>query len=231
MADGREDTLQTFVGNAKKVDVAINSGILRVVGNNCFVTVIRNVGQIIIIGNKGRVQVTENTGHIAYTGNYGLIEVGSSSKGIGRVVYTGDGGTVRRMKTKGVGGKCDAERSSTRNPLTSEQDGQQAKKTDVQSEIRVNEVEMCINSKSKQGIHKGVTKENVSPDKLKRTPVAPVGTFYEVRKVWRQASSKGDEKKKARIQGSRRKIIQVANLPNFELENWCLNLATELVAL
>jgi hypothetical protein len=184
-----------------------------------------------ITGNKGHVQVTENTGYISYTGNNGLVEVGSTSKGIGRVVYTGNGGTVKRMKKKGVIGKCDAERNSTKNPPASKQDGQQAEKIDVQSGLRVNEVEMCINSKSKQGIHKGVTKENIIPDKLKRTPMAPVGTYYEVRKVWRQTSSKSDEQKKARIQASRRKIIQVANLSNFELENWCLNLATELVAL
>ncbi|KDR22206.1 uncharacterized protein LOC110827118 [Zootermopsis nevadensis] len=234
MEDECENTSQTFVGNAKKIDLSINSGVLRVIGNNSFVTVTKNVGQIMIIGNKGHVQVTENTGFIGYTGNNGLVEVGTTSKGIGRVVYTGNGGKVKRMKTNGVIGKRDAEKSSTKNPLPPKQEGQPAKKTDVQSELRVNKVEMCINSKSKQGIHKGVTKENISPDKLKRTPMPQVGTCYEVKNVWRQASSKSDEQKKAKIKTiktSRRKIIQVSNLSNFELENWCLNLAAELIAL
>jgi hypothetical protein len=223
--------LQTFVGNGKKIDLSINSGVLRVTGNNCFVSVTRNDGQIIITGNSGHLQVSENAGCIGYTGNYGLIEVGTTLKGVGRVVYTGNGGTVKRMKTNGVSGNCGVERSSTKNPLPSKQDGQEAKQIGVQSEFRVNEGEVCINSKSKKNIHEGVTKENISPDKSKRTPMASVGSGYAVRKVWRQESCKSDKQKKPSIKSSCPKIIQMVNLPNLELEKWCLSLATELVAL
>jgi hypothetical protein len=232
MADGRDSVLQTFVGNGKKIDLSINSGVLRVVGNSCFVTVVKNEGQIVITGNKGHLQVTENRGYIGYTGNHGLVEVGTTSKDIGRVVYTGNGGKVKRMKTKGTDGKCGVERSSARNPSPSKQeDGRQAEEIDAHSELSVNDIDVCINSKSKKDSHQGVTKENISPEVLKRTSRDSGRSFrHESRKVWRQTSSKfgGEE---AKILTSRLRNIPAANLSNFELENWCLNLATELVSL
>jgi hypothetical protein len=232
MADVCDSVLQTFVGNGKKIDLCINSGVLRVVGNSCFVTVTRNDGQIVITGNKGHLQVIENRGYIGYTGNHGLVEVGTASEDIGRVVYTGNGGKVKRMKTDGVDGKCGVERSGTTNPAPSKQeDGHQAKKVDTRNELGVNGIEVCINSKSKKDSHQGVTKENVSPEKLKRTSRDSRGcSCHESKKAWRQTSSKtGGEQ--AEILMSRLRNIHVVNLSNFELENWCLNLATELISM
>jgi hypothetical protein len=192
MADERGSVLQTFVGNGKKIDLSINSGVLRVVGNSCFVIVARNEGQIVITGNKGHLQVIENRGYIGYTGNHGLVEVGTTTKDIGRVVYTGNGGEVKRMKTNGADGKCGVEESSAKNPSRSKQeDGRQAEEINTYSEIGVNGINVCINSKSKKDSHQSVTKENISPEELKRTSRnSGYSCHHESRKVWRQASSK-----------------------------------------
>jgi hypothetical protein len=231
MADKRDSILQTFVGNGKKIDLLVNSGVLRVVGNSCFVTVTRNEGQIVITGNKGHLQVTENRGYIGYTGNHGLVEVGTTSKGIGRVVYTGNGGKVERMKTKEMDGKCGVEGSGARNPSPSKQDdGRQAEEANAYSELSVNGIKVCIDSKSKDS-HHGATKENINPEKLQRTS-RDSGNFcrHESRKAWGQTASK-NAGQEAEILLSRLRNIPDANLSNFELENWCLNLATELVSL
>jgi hypothetical protein len=232
MADVCNSVLQTFVGNGKKIDMSINSGVLRVVGNSCFVTVTRNEGQIMITGNDGHLQVIENSGYVCYTGNRGLIEMGTASKSIGRVVYTGNGGKVKRMKTNGVDGKCGVEGSGTTNPSPSKQeDGHQAEKVDTLNELSVNGIEVCINSKSKKDSHQGVTKENVRPEKLKRTSRGSGKCCcHESKKVWRQTSSKsgGEE---AGILISRLRNIQAVNLANFELDNCSLNLVTELISL
>jgi len=232
MEDQCGSSSHTVVGCGKKIDMTVNSGVLRVVGNSCSVTVIRNEGQIVITGNKGHLQVTENKGFIGYTGNNGVVEVGTTSRGIGRIVYTGNGGTVKRMKV-GLSGKCGVQRSSDKKPPPSKQeDGHQAKNVDVQSELRVNGVEVCLDSKSKQDTVQGVAKENVSPKKPKRTSTTGVHSCYcEARKVWLQTPSKEGKEKNSRIQTSLRKNIGDVSLSNFELENWCLTLATELLAL
>jgi hypothetical protein len=229
MEDGCDGISQTFVGNGKKVDLSVNSGVVRVVGNNCFVTITRNEGQILITGNKGHLQVTENAGCISYTGNNGLIEVGPATKGIGRVVYTGNGGSVKRMKNA-VGGKTGVEGSGTKNPRPSQKkDGHQTRKADVQSEVRVNGVGVCINSEPKKDIHLGVTKENINPEKLQSKSTAPVGSCrQESRRVWLQTSCKSGEQKSGRVKALRGTKIQVANLADVKLHNWCLNLATGL---
>ncbi|KAJ9576962.1 hypothetical protein L9F63_006488 [Diploptera punctata] len=151
----------TYVGNGKKVDVTLNSGVLKVVGNNCFVTVNKNDGQIIITGNKGHLQVIQNTGHICYTGNNGLIEVGKTFKGIGQVVYTGNGGVVRRMKTSAFSEKCTTAKSSVKTPEPKMEEGKKVRK-EVQGELRVNGVEVSMKAKSKQS----VGKENSGREKL-----------------------------------------------------------------
>ena len=229
MEDAGEGISQTFVGNGKKVDMSVNSGVLRVVGNNCFVTITRNEGQIMVTGNKGHLQVTENAGCISYTGNHGLIEVGPTTKGIGRVVYTGNGGSVKRMKN-GVGGKCGVGGSSTKNPPASKkEDGHQTRKADLQSEGKVKGVPECINSESKKDVHRGVTKENINPEKLQSKSTKPVGScLQESRKVWLQTSSKNGEQKNGGLKVLHRRNIRVANLSDTELRNWCVNLATEL---
>jgi len=220
MGDACDRTLQTFVGNGKKVDLSVNSGVLRVVGNNCCVTIIRNEGQIMITGNRGHLQVIENVGCINYTGNHGLIEVGPTAKGIGRVVYTGNGGAVKRMKSDD-GGKC-AEGCSTQNQPPS-------KKEDVQNKIRVNGVKMCINSESKKDIRQGVTKENINPEELQSKSPHPVDcSWQESRKVWVHTSSKNGDQKNGGVKALHRRNIQLANPSDIELYNWCLNLATEL---
>lgn len=231
MADVCDGVLQSFVGNGKKIDLFINSGVLRVVGNSCFVTVTRNEGQIVITGNKGHLQVIENRGYIGYTGNHGLVEVGTASKGIGRVVYTGNGGKVKRMTTNGLDGKCGVELSGTTNPSPSKQeDGHQGEKVDTRNELSVNGVEVCFNSNSKKDSHQGVTKENVSPEKLKRSSRKSGNCCCNgSKKKWRQISSKIGEEE-ADILTSRLRDIQAVNLTSFELENWCLNLATELIS-
>lgn len=232
MEDACDSTSQTFVGNGRKVDMSVNSGVLRVVGNNCCVTIIRNEGQIMITGNKGHLQVTENAGCIIYTGDHGLIEVGVTTKGIGRVVYTGNGGAVKRMKN-GAGGKC-AEGCSTQNqPPSKKKDGHQIKKEDVRSKVMVNGVKVCINSESKKDIHRGVTKENVNPEELQSKSSQPVGCYccccwQESRKVWVQTCSKNGDQKNGGVKVLRRRNIQLANPSDIELHNWCLNLATEL---
>jgi len=228
MGDACNSTSQTFVGNGKTVDLSVNSGVLRVVGNNCCVTIIRNEGQIMITGNKGHLQVTENAGCIIYTGDHGLIQVGVTTKGIGRVVYTGNGGTVKRMKN-GAGGKC-AEGCSTQNqPPSKKEDRHHIKKEDVRSKVVVNGVKVCINSESKKDIHRGVTKENIDPEELQSKSPPPVGCCWqESRKVWVQTSSKNGDQKNGGVKVLRRRNIQLANPSDIELRNWCLNLATEL---
>jgi hypothetical protein len=232
MADECDSVLQTFVGNGKKIDLCINSGVLRVVGNSCFVTVAKNEGHIVITGNKGHLQVHENRGCIRYTGNHGLVEVGTASKDIGRVVYTGNGGKVKRMKMNAADGKCDVEGSCTRNPSPSkQQDGHQAKKVEAHNELIVNGINVCISSKAKKDSHQRVTKENVSPEKLERTSRdSGHCCCHESKKAWRQTSSKIGEEE-AEILISRLRNFEAVNLSNFELENWCLNLATELISL
>jgi hypothetical protein len=219
---------QTFVGNGKKVDMSVNSGVLRVVGNNCFVTVTRNEGQIMITGNKGHVQVVENAGCVSYTGNHGLIEVGPTTKGIGQVVYTGNGGSVKRMKN-GVGGKCGVGESSTKTqPPLKKEGGHHTRKGDVQREVRVNGVQVCINSESRKDIHQGVTKENINPEKLQSKSTKPSGSCWQdSRKVWQQTSSKNSEQKNGGAKTLRWRNIQVTNVSDIELQNWCLNLAIE----
>ena len=208
----------TYVGNGKKVDMPINSGVLKVVGNNCFVTVNKNEGQIIITGNKGHLQVIQNTGHICYTGNNGLIEVGKTSKGVGQVVYTGNGGVVRRMKTSSASEKCNTTKSSTKMPQEPKKEEGHKIRKEVQSELRVNGVEVCMKSKSRQG----VGKENSGHEKLKRTSTAPAGSK---KVVWpNQGSTR-------RVSLTRATNIQLINVNDFDLENWCFGLATELVNL
>ncbi|XP_069687532.1 uncharacterized protein pirk [Periplaneta americana] len=189
-------SMQTIVGNGKKVELPRNTAVLRVVGNSCFVSVARNEGQILVTGNKGHVQVAENLGHIYYTGNNGLIEVGATTQGIGQVVYTGNGGKVTRMKTSGASGRQESQ--------------PRAKKVNVQSELIVNGVEVCLNQKPKQ---QEATPASSCRQEARRTP------------------SKKYVRKTTNIQLSHTRNIQVVNLPNLDLENWCLNLATELVAL
>ncbi|PNF39428.1 hypothetical protein B7P43_G11783 [Cryptotermes secundus] len=232
MADVCDGVLQTFVGNGKKIDLFINSGVLRVVGNSCFVTVTRNEGQIVITGNKGHLQVIENRGYIGYTGNRGLVEVGTVSKGIGRVVYTGNGGKVKKMTTNGLDGKCGVEPSGTTNPSPSKQeDAHQGETVGTRNELIVNGVEVCFNSNSKKDSHQGVTKENVNPEKLRRTSRESGNCCcHGSKKIWRQISSKIGEEE-AEILTSRLRDLQAVNLTSFELENWCLNLATELISL
>jgi len=228
MGDACDNTSQTFVGNGKKVDLSVNSGVLRVVGNNCCVMIIRNEGQIMITGNNGHLQVIENAGCISYTGNHGLIEVGTTNKGIGRVVYTGNGGAVKIMKN-GAGGKC-AESCSTQNqPPSKKEDGHQIRKEDVQSKVRVNGVKVCINSESKKGIHQGVTKENINPEGLHSNSPHSVGCCWrKSRKVWLQTSSENGDQKNGGVKALHRRNIRLANPSETELHNWCLNLATEL---
>lgn len=228
MGDACGSTSQTVVGNRKKVDLSVNSGVLHVVGNNCCVTIIRNEGQIMITGNKGHLQVIENTGCISYTGNHGLIEVGPTAKGIGRVVYTGNGGAVKRMKN-GAGGKC-AEGCSTQNqPPSKKEDRHQITKEDVQNEVRMNGVKMCINSESKMDIHQGVTKENINPEELQSKSPQPVGCCWqESRKAWVHSTSKNGDQRSGGVKALHRSNIQLANSSHTELRNWCLNLATEL---
>jgi hypothetical protein len=229
MGDACDSTSQTLVGNGKKVDLSVNSGVLRVVGNNCCVTIIRNEGQIMITGNKGHLQVTENAGCISYTGNHGLIEVGQTTKGIGRVVYTGNGGAVKRMKN-GTGGKC-AEGCSTQNQPPSKKEDDQIRKENVQSKVRVNGVKVHINSDPKKDIHQGVTKENINPEELQSKSAQPVGCFWqESRKVWVRTSSKSGDQKNGGVKAFHRRNIQLVNPSDTELHNWCLNLATELFA-
>ena len=223
-----DSTSQTFVGNGKKVDLSVNSGVLRVVGNNCCVTIIRNEGQIMITGNEGHLQVTENAGCISYTGNHGLIEVGQTTKGIGRVVYTGNGGAVKRMKD-GAGGKC-AEGCSTQNRPPSKKEDNHIRKEDVQSEVRVNGVKVRMNSESKKDIHQGVTKENINPEELQSKSPQSVGCCWQgSRKVWVRTSSKSGDQKNGGVKALHRRNIQLANSSDMELYNWCLNLATELL--
>jgi len=228
MGHACDSTSQTFVGSGKKIDLSVNIGVLRVVGNNCCVTIIRNEGQIMITGNRGHLQVTENTGCINYTGNHGLIEVGPTAKGIGRVVYTGNGGVVKRMKNGG-GGKC-AEGCSTQNqPPSKKEDRHQIRKEDVQNKVWVNGVKMCINSESKKDIHQGVTKENINPEELQSKSSQPVGCCWQKsRKVWVHTSSKNGDQKNGGVMALHRRNIQLANPSDTELCNWCLNLATEL---
>jgi hypothetical protein len=180
-----------------------------------------------ITGNKGHLQVTENAGCISYTGNHGLIEVGQTTKGIGRVIYTGDGGAVKRIKN-GAGGNC-AEGCSTQNQPPSKKKDNQIRKEDVQSKVRVNGVKVCINSESKKDIHQGVTKENINPEELQSTSPQPMGCCWqESRKVWVQTSSKNGNQKNGGFKVLHRRNIQLANPSAIELQNWCLNLATEL---
>jgi len=227
--DACDSRSQTFVGNGKKVDLTVNSGVLRVVGNKCCVAITRNEGQIMITGNKGHLQVTENAGCISYTGNHGLIELGPTAKGIGRVVYTGNGGAVKIMKN-GAGGKC-AEGCSTQNqPPPKKEDRHQFRKEDVQSKITVNGVKVCINSDSKKDIRQGVTKENINPEVLRSNSPQPVGCCWqESRKVWVQTSSNNGDQKNGGVKALHRRNIQLANPSYNELGNWCLNLATELL--
>jgi hypothetical protein len=232
MANECDSVLQTFVGNGKKIDLFINSGVLRVVGNSCFVTVTKNEGQIVITGNKGHLQVLENRGYIVYTGNHGLVELGTASRDIGRVVYTGNGGKVKRMKKNAVDGKCGVEQSGTRNASPSrQQDGHQSRKVETHNELIVNGINVCISSKAKKDSHQRATKENVSPEKLERTSRdSGHCRCHGSKKSWRQTSSKKGEEE-AEILISRLRNIEAVNLSNFELENWCLNLATELISL
>ena len=231
MGDVCDSTSQTFIGNGKTVDLSVNSGVLHVVGNNCCVTINRNEGQIMITGNRGHLLVSENTGCISYTGNHGLIEVGQNIDGIGRVVYTGNGGAVKRMKN-GAGGKCDEGCSSKNKPQSKKEARHQIRKEDVQSKVRVNGVQMCISSESKKDIHQGVTKENINPEKLQSKSPQPVGCCWqEPRKVWVQISSKNGDQKNGGVKALHRRNVQLANPSANELHSWCLNLATELVIL
>jgi hypothetical protein len=182
-----------------------------------------------IIGNRGHLQVTENAGCIEYTGNHGLIEVGPTTKGVGSVVYTGDGGAVKRMKI-GAEGKC-AEGCSAQNQSPSKKEERHhIRKEDVRSKVRVNGVEICINAESKNDIHQGVTKENINPEKLQSKSSQPVCCCWrESRRLWPQTSSKNGDQKNCGVKALRRRNIQLDNPSDTELRNWCLNLATELV--
>ena len=213
----------TFVGNGKKVDMPTNSGVLKVVGNNCFVCVKKNEGQIIITGNKGHLQVTQNTGNICYTGNNGLIEVGKTSVGIGQVVYTGNGGIVKRMKTSDNSEKSNTTKSS-KLPKEPKMEEEQKPKKKVESELRVNGVEVSMKTKSS----KSVGKENSGHEKLKRSGTAPTVTK---KVVLQNKSGKGESKSARRVSLVRTSNIQLLNVNDFHLENWCLGLATELVHL
>ncbi|PSN57553.1 hypothetical protein C0J52_00547 [Blattella germanica] len=221
---------QTYVGNGKKVEVPTNSGVLRIIGNNCYVTVAKNEGQILFTGNKGHLQVNQNIGNIAYTGNNGLIEVGKTCKGIGQVVYTGNGGVVRRMKSKPEAEKCSATKTSTKNPPPppQEQKPEELKK-EVQSELRVNGVEVRMNRKSMKS---GVSKESSGHQKVKRTSTAPASCCKQARNVvWPTANLKTEGKVTRINMSSGISNIELVNVNNFELENWCLNMGTELLAL